>query len=226
VIPVIGIPYINQERLLARLLDSIPDDLYDVIHIIDNSPDGLHVTQKPRVIVTRMHRNIGVGAAWNLIIKAHPFERWWAILNSDVEVDRENLERLIAGMKVHDLCYLNGMAAFGIRASCVEKVGWFDENYVPAYCEDIDYDYRCRLLGVHIEVVGRVVEHYGSATLKGSKQYQRENGRSYPANRRYYGEKWGGFVGEETYTTPFDRGGSPRDWSLDMRRLSSLSWKE
>ena len=233
-IPVIGIPYISNPGLLIATVDSIPSDMYGVIHIIDNSPDGLpedvrwviDMEVKRGVIVTRMHHNLGVAASWNLIMKLHRHERWWCLLNSDIIVDRENLERLIAGMKLHDLCYLNGMAAFGIRASCVQKVGWFDENYVPAYCEDIDYDYRCRLLGVHIEAVGQVVEHVGSATLKGSEHYQRENGRSYPANRQYYEAKWGGFVGHETYTTPFDRGGSPRDWTLDMSRLDTLSWKE
>lgn len=234
-IPVIGIPYISQPDLLTRLLDSIPDDSYGTIHIIDNSPDGLITSLgdvlfpddlKPRTVVTRMHANIGVGAAWNLVMKMHPKERWWAIFNSDVVVDGENLAKLERGMKVHDLCYLSNMSAFGIRATCVQKVGWFDENFVPAYFEDNDYDYRCRLMGVHIETVGHVVEHVVSATLKRSVHYQYENARSYPANRKYYGDKWGGFVGSETYTTPFDRGGSPRDWTLDMARLQTLSWSE
>ena len=127
-------------------------------------------------------------------------------------------------MKLNEITYIGSMSSFGIRASCVQKVGWFDENYVPAYCEDIDYDYRCRLLGVHIENVGPVAVHHGSVTLKNSKHYQAENARSYPSNKRYYEAKWGGFVGDETYTTPFNRGGSPRDWTLDMGRLQGLSW--
>lgn len=232
-IPVIGIPYISREDLLVRLLDSIPSDAYEQIHIIDNSPDGLSpefvdmvgMQVKPNVLISRMHANLGVGASWNLIMHLHQDERWWAIFNADIVVDGEKLAKLERAMRIHDIVYLaDGMSAFGIRATCIQKVGWFDTNYVPAYCEDIDYDYRCRLMGVHIENLKEDVQHFGSATLKDSVHYQRENGQSYPANRKYYEAKWGGFVGQETYTTPFNEGGSPRDWTLDMSRLQALSW--
>ncbi len=224
-IPVIGIPYISNPDLLRRLLETIPDDLYEVIHIIDNSSNGIAADLvKPRTIITRMHHNLGVGAAWNLVMKLHPKARWWAHFNADIEVDRDVLERLISAMKMNAITYIGSMAAFGIRTDCIQTVGWFDENYVPGYCEDIDFDYRCRLMGVHIENVGAMPVHHGSATIKNSQHYRTENNRSYPANRRYYEQKWGGFVGEETYTTPFDRGGSPRDWTLDMTRLQNLSW--
>lgn len=233
-IPVIGIPYINNEDLLVKLIDSIPSDAAEVIHVIDNSPDGLSpdfvqmaTFIRSDIQISRMHSNLGVGASWNLVMRLHPKARWWAHFNSDIVLTREKLDRLERSMRLHELTYLSdGMAAFGVRASCITKVGWFDENYVPAYCEDIDYDYRCQLLGVHIENLKVDVEHFGSATLKGSVHYQRENGRSYPANRQYYEAKWGGFVGHESYTTPFDEGGSPRDWTLDMARLQRLSWSK
>jgi GT2 family glycosyltransferase len=224
-VPVIGIPYISRPDLLSKLLVSLPEDLYERIHIIDNSPDGIQrsdIHEKTRVVITRAGWNLGVSASWNLVIKANPKAGWWALFNSDVVMDRTNLDLLIAAMKLHDIAYLNGMSAFGLRWSCIQKVGWFD---VPAYCEDIDYDYRCRLMGVHIEPAGNGgLEHFGSAVLKSSAHYQAENGRSYPANRQYYADKWGGFVGAETYTTPFNGGGSPRDWTLDMQRLANLSW--
>lgn len=233
-IPVIGIPYIGNEELLVRLIDSIPSDAAEVIHIIDNSPGGLSPEFvdmanliRGEILISRMHANLGVGASWNLVMHLHPEARWWALLNSDIVVTREKLEALERSMKLFELTYLSdGMAAFGIRASCVEKVGWFDTNFVPAYCEDIDYDYRCRLKGVQINNLKLDVEHFGSATLKGSVHYQRENARSYPANRKYYEAKWGGFVGHERYTRPFNGETDPRDCTLEMTRLQQLSWSK
>ena len=37
---------------------------------------------------------------------------------------------------------------FAINVWAISKVGWFDENFYPAYKEDQDYAYRCRLAGV------------------------------------------------------------------------------
>lgn len=225
-IPVIGIPYLSRPELLAALLDSIPRDMVERIHIIDNSPPPgiVEIEGFKHAVVTRMHHNAGVAASWNAIIKLNPRARWWCLLNSDVTVSRGTLEALEQAMKVHSIAYMSAMAAFGLRADCVQKVGWFDENYVPAYHEDNDYDYRCRLMGVHIEDLALGIEHFGSAVLKGSEHYQRENGRTFGAGRAYHREKWGGDPGFEVYQTPFDQGGSPRDWTLDMTRLANLSW--
>jgi len=227
-IPVVGIPYLSNPDLLLRLMDSIPTDMVKRVHIIDNSPglDAMSTYRKGlEVLVTRMHTNMGVAASWNTIIKLNPKARWWCILNADVVVPRGTFEGLEKAMKVQQLAYVNtGMAAFGIRADCVQRVGWFDENYVPAYYEDSDMDYRCRLMGVEVADLRLPLDHFGSATIKGSKHYQRENGRTFGAGRAYHHEKWGGDPGHEAYKTPFDQGGSPRDWTLDMTRLANLSW--
>ena len=224
-IPVIGIPYLNRPELLFRLIDSIPMDMVERVHVIDNSPPiGAISLGHPKAVVTRMHHNVGVAASWNAIIKLNPKARWWCILNSDVIVSRETLEALEQAMKVHSIAYMNMMSAFGVRSDCIQRVGWFDENYIPAYFEDNDYDYRCRLMGVHIENLHLDVDHVGSAVIKGSEHYARENGRTFGAGRAYHHEKWGGGPGAEVFPTPFNLGGSPRDWTLDMTRLANLSW--
>lgn len=227
-IPVIGIPYITRPDLLADVLSAIRKDQVGRIHIIDNSAPDLSLrvnNDDPQLCITRMHRNIGVSAAWNIIMKANPMADWWCILNSDVILTDSDLPALEAAMENSECVLAGGMYAFGIKPSAIQKVGWFDESYVPAYCEDIDWVYRAKLLGVNVEQIPGFL-HFGSHAIKSNPHFVEENRRSYPQNRRYYERKWGGFVGEEAYTTPFDAGGSPRDWTLDMDRLRDLTWKE
>lgn len=225
-IPVIGIPHLVNYEMLERCILSIHAEV-GRIHIIDNSPAiGRIEYHDPRVVITRPWRNFGVGASWNLIIKANPTARWWCIVNDDIEFGDGDLEMLEEQMKVHDVVTFGGMHAFGIRASAVQKAGWFDENFVPAYFEDNDYHYRCKLLGVSYHQIQGNLTHHGSMVLKSSELYRMENGRTYPQNEGYYVAKWGGRPSEERFTTPFDRGGSPRDWTLEMNRLSNQAWKE
>lgn len=227
-IPVVGIPYISQFDLLARCIISIPYDRAERIHVIDNSSmyGAISYRSDPRVVVTRPDHNIGVAASWNSIIKWNPQARWWFIINSDVAFIPEDLDRLETAMRLHDVVTFSGMHAFGVRASAIQKVGWFDENLHPCYFEDNDWSYRAHLLGVHIEQITPQAEHFGSATIRGDERYRLENNRTFPMNSAYYAQKWGGPVGHEVYTTPFDKGGSPRDWTLDLSRLANMTWKE
>jgi glycosyltransferase involved in cell wall biosynthesis len=227
-IPVIGIPYISDFDLLDRCIRSIPPGRYEKIHVIDNSDiyGAIQYPENHKVRITRPHHNIGVAQAWNSIIKWNPQARWWFIVNADTAFSVEDIDRLEAAIRFHDVVTLGGMLAFGVRSSAIAKVGWFDENLHPAYFEDNDWDYRARLLGVHIEKLGPPAEHFGSATIRNSEAYRRQNDWTFPLNRAYYASKWGGEVDHEVYTTPFDKGGSPRDWTLDIARLAQMIWKE
>jgi hypothetical protein len=44
-------------------------------------------------------------------------------------------------------------------------------------------------------------------------------------NRDYYIRKWGGMPLQETFRTPFNQGGSPRDWELEPGRVQKLTWR-
>jgi GT2 family glycosyltransferase len=223
---VVGIPYISNFDLLEECIGSLKSA--SRIHIIDNSPELGRLTYDTdyRIRVTRPWHNIGVGASWNFIIKANPDARYWVIINADLKLGPTALDIFARGMKLYEMMTFRGLHAFAVRASAIQKVGWFDENFVPAYFEDNDWSYRARLLGVHIEQVDGDFEHDGSATIKNDDGYRAENARTFPLNERYYERKWGGSVGHEVYTTPFNQGGSPRDWTLDMTRLANQAWKE
>jgi GT2 family glycosyltransferase len=225
-IPILGIPILSRPDLLWNMLASIDVPVGRIV-VVDNGDVVPVEEERARgITVIRPRSNLGVGASWNLIIKTNPTAKWWAIANFDITFALGDLARLAGHMeKTNGLGLLGGgFAAFGIRREAIEKVGWFDENFVPAYYEDNDYDYRCRLADVPMEGLPTGMHHLISSTLNGSEKYRNQNARTFPENYRYYLKKWGGTPYHEVYTSPFNEGGDLRSWQLDIRRLADQSW--
>jgi GT2 family glycosyltransferase len=226
-VTVIGVPVINRPDLLVRFLDSIDTD-WPVV-VIDNSDDSEIIDELADrdVALVLPPSNLGVAASWNFIIRTHPHESWWCIANADTCLAPGDLNRLAAEMAKPGPRWvgMNGdWRVFGINAECVERVGWFDENFHPIYCEDADYERRCDLSDVSRYFIPGGATHEGSAAIRSG--FARQNDRTYPDNRSYYESKWGGPLrGGEVYTTPFNRGGSVRDWTLDLARLRANAWE-
>jgi GT2 family glycosyltransferase len=230
VIPVLGIPALNRPDLLARHIESI-DVLVDRLFVIDNSPhwEMGDIADNYHVEVVDPGVNLGVAASWNFIIKTNPAADWWMIANVDQEYAPGDLERLAAAMGDESAAVrcLSRFAAFAINRACVEKVGLFDENFHPIYCEDADYEYRCKLAGVEIVDVESGTKHLegGSVTFRTDRQYADRNARTYPENVAYFEAKWGGPLrGGEKFMSPFDGGGPVDEWTLDVSRLRDLAW--
>ena len=103
------------------------------------------------------------------------------------------------------------------------RVGFWDEDFHPAFCEDADYEYRCTLAGVRWGFIQGETSHVRSVSLD---DYRRDNERSYPANVARYVAKWGGMLrGGETFTTPYDRGGSLAGHTEpDLSALRANAW--
>lgn len=90
----------------------------------------------------------------------------------------------------------------------------FDEGYIPAYCEDLDYHRRLMLGGDGARVFGTGLPflHVGSGTLNGASaekrariQLQIEHG-----SRAHHLAKWDGVANQERFTVPFE-GASARE---------------
>lgn len=230
-IPLLSIPCINRPDLLERCLASI-DLIPDRLHIIDNSPDGLDFRIPDRLrdvaYVEAPPSNLGVAASWNHAIKTHAHLDWWAIANADTEFAPGDLERLAAEMAQPGPRWvgMNGdWRVFGLSAETVERVGWFDESFVPVYLEDCDYERRCTLVGIPWYFIEGGATHVGSAAYRSDPAYAAANRRTYPDNLAYYVAKWGGPPrGGERFTTPFDAAASVAAWTLDLRRLRDNAW--
>ena len=83
----------------------------------------------------------------------------------------------------------------------------FDENFVPAYCEDLDMHRRYMLGGDGDKIfsINLPYLHFASGTLKSFSDEQRAHWQSkIGQSRAYYEKKWGGPVNGERYTIPFE----------------------
>lgn len=103
-------------------------------------------------------------------------------------------------------CFLIGRDYF-------EKVGFFDENFVPAWYEDNDSHRRAKLLGFR-EICTNLAPmvHFGGVSTS-----LMENPNS-AQSAGYYVKKWGGipYPESEVYQTPFnDPEMSPTTWRRD-----------
>lgn len=220
-IPVLGVPCISRPDLLERMLHSITVDVGETI-IIDNGAGVVPLDLRP----IRLPHNLGVAASWNLIIKLTPKAPWWLISNADVVYAQADLEALCEVMEDPSpaVWTMDGFAAFAINAACVEEVGFFDENYHPAYVEDCDYEYRCKLRHVPIRELPNSIHHDTSSTIA-DDFYAVQNARTYNSNVEYHRHKWGGHLrGGERFDIPNIDGDPAGDWQLDLRRLRENAW--
>lgn len=86
-----------------------------------------------------------------------------------------------------------------------ETVGCFDENISPIYWEDIDWDRRRQLAGLPMYTVQDTnAVHQGSKTSLVMPDGVALAQQAYDRNQAYYMKKWGGLIGMERFTHPFD----------------------
>lgn len=96
-------------------------------------------------------------------------------------------------------------SCFMINLETVERVGFFDEDFFPAYFEDNDYHYRVKLAGGEaIANTTAVFIHYGSRTQNQKADGPVVPGPAFENNRAYFMRKWGGAPGFEKFSTPFN----------------------
>jgi GT2 family glycosyltransferase len=218
----IGIPILNRIDLLEYCLDSI--DYPAEVIVVNNSrnvdfADQLDQLAKWRdVEVLHQQRNLGVAASWNLILRT-AFAREWnnVVIGSNDTFLRPGSLRSAAvlaketGGAVYHLADFN---FFVLSRSTIDALGWFDENFYPAYKEDQDCAYRCQLAGVpRLAVPGAGGQHIGSATIRSNAKYERLNRWTHGnCNAAYYASKWGGDAGSETFTRPFNEPARDHRW--------------
>lgn len=106
-------------------------------------------------------------------------------------------------------------SCFLITPEYFEKVGYFDENFTPAWYEDNDSHRRATLAGLReVCTTAAPMVHVGGVTTR-----MMENPSS-GESQRYYIEKWGGIpeshqlqAQKEHFTTPYnDPNLTVRDW--------------
>jgi GT2 family glycosyltransferase len=232
VIPVLGVPVLDRYDLLEEMEASVDTDVKRY-YVLDNG-GRYDLAEWPwwdRRHVCRPGANLGWGAAINLMIRANVAAPWWLFANDDMVFGPGHLAATAEYMWEHrepTIAHLAGMgyAAFAINAEAVERIGWFDESYHPAYVEDCDFNWRAKLVGdvTIIDIPGHSL-HAGSQTIGGSPERKAANDITYRRNKDYHRSKWGSEPWEELFLTPFNNGSNPAVTTAPrLSRLREQAW--
>jgi GT2 family glycosyltransferase len=219
----IGIPILNRLDLLYKCIGAL-DYPSEVIIINNNSADAEFKSQLDSfakakgLTVLHQQRNLGVAASWNLIIRtalAKCYDSFF-IGSNDTILRPGSLKAAVDFNKADHvgIWHLNAFNFFLIRKTTIDRVGWFDENFYPAYKEDQDYSYRCQLAGVFrvAGIPGCEADHVGSATLRSDPDCAAIIQRMHARNANYYKMKWGDDAGFEIFRHPYDNTQHDHTW--------------
>lgn len=158
-LPLLGVPILNRFDLLERLLNSL-DHPVETLAVVDNSDGRGELRERLQDLVQHGHPliqqikvatpfgNLGVAGSWNLILRSFPEAAGALLTNNDVLLSSEALSTALASIDWQRPCFLpllpspNSFSAFLLTAHTWNLVGLFDDNFHPAYCEDVDYQER------------------------------------------------------------------------------------
>ncbi|MEA5423969.1 hypothetical protein VB777_12340 [Synechococcus sp. CCY9202] len=225
--PVIGIPILNRPDLLKRLLQSF-DIPVDHLAIVDNgSKAGLSDSGQlssylmelessgwpgvENICVARPFANLGVAASWNHILTSFVHSPVVLLVNNDVTFAPGVLAEALAAIDPRRPQFMpllpapQEFSAFALTALTWDRVGLFDENFYPAYCEDLDYAERLKacpevewLIQPDLQQRMQALNQEQSATIRSDAVLETYNRSSYPLNclwffgdRRRRGERRG-----------------------------------
>lgn len=196
------IPIYADLMIAENCLNSIED--WSKLIIVDNSKESFCKRHEGKGAEIHYHpENIGVARSWNIGLKKDAdwtfvcsccmkFEKGFSnVIKKLQEGDWSRQEYLFRTMHHYHL--------IGINKKLVEKIGYFDENFYPAYYEDVDHYRRVNLSGlIQPEAVdtGAICQETASAVSAGLSC-------DYVNLAKYYVEKWGGEPDHETYNRPF-----------------------
>lgn len=205
---IVGIPTINRADLLNEALERYFEDFKDTeIFIVDNGNQEI-ITREKKFAIYRPERNLGVAGSWNVIVDyASKIEATHVLmLNDDIVLGRAEHEIKLLINQNPDTPFFNSLqdwCSFILRVDIWKQLGGFDEGFKIAYFEDNDLSYRMVLAGMErleTSFLNPVVYRNSMTIAKNSALNQH-----FMDNKEYYFRKWGGYVGEETFTKPFNK---------------------
>lgn len=225
----------SNPELLEKCINSWYSDIYKCIIFDGHNSQNIFIDIYDRIklkvnytIFNNQH--LGCSGSWNNIIK-YCFDElnydFLIMVGSDTEMQPGFLEDIIQDFKNQQLDFaVNSKYIFNcwiMNRKCYEIIGLWDENFFPAYFEDVDYRYRIKLSNIKYGEVGKnsidLFSHYHSATIKCNSDFNEKNHKTFLMNGDYYIKKWGNNGQEdniEIYKTPFNNPNlSIKEWTID-----------
>lgn len=207
-----------------------------------------------RVVTLYRTNNLGFSAGVNKILLATPKAAFWLLVSNDITFHRGKLRELARNMadansEQNHTCLwalvgdpVSPYAAFILTKKSLNMVGYFDENFWPAYAEDCDY--TARLIRANCPIIfeintTRFASHETSSSMKnagGKSSYPSQVTRQGPSfnNFDYVIAKWGmnvchlrsaqyPYMQRGGFDNPFnDPKKNLSAWSVDMDRRKAL----
>lgn len=197
----IVIPVYLGGEIVENLIKSLDVHLSNLI-LVDNTPNSIcKKFEGMGISIFYYPENIGVARAWNLGLKAGAD---WTFILSQASVFPNGFSSLLLDINPDADWYMTaeGWHCVAISKKVVERIGYFDTNFYPAYFEDADYSRRANLAEMDMRYVDPkvAVVSVGSSSGLGGKI-------NFAALSDYFTEKWGAGPNsnpEELYTQPFE----------------------
>lgn len=245
-IPVLGAAIVNGVSWIKRQIDSIDYPVEKYILINNNGRGELdrdldQLAHQPHEFVTKIHvvhlpANIGCAGAWNLIIKSSMMAPYWLICGHDVAFHPGFLAKVAVAASDLKVGMVHGSAGdhgvgswslFTIRDWVIQEYGLFDENFYPAYVEDLDYVMRLAKRPIKRTILNEPYLHGNSSNddygAQGSQTWRQDYTLKSGIDRareinetKYMTEKWG----------PAWRWVDPhwRPWNQTHNQLGDWTW--
>eukprot|EP00759_Apiculatamorpha_spiralis_P041921 PhF_6_TR40341/c0_g1_i1/m.60000 len=216
--------FIMQEWVELDMLLSSIDVPIDYLHLVVNDPAGKSrqyvknfsrsmytYSQEGRVILSYSRRGDphSFSESCNIVLRdafqhqSRPAVPYVLLVNADVSFGPNSLHHILQYYETNNLKSSVvgmglGFSALILSRNVVDRVGTFDENFYPAYWEDVDYQIRLNREGINTVELNSlpniknhvVVNHHQSMSLKKSTpEYRKRHSR---VDRWIYAYmKWG-----------------------------------
>lgn len=240
VLPNLGLTVYNRYDLLKRFFESLdPEVSIPSISVVINSKKDRN-EEVIQYISSKWTQtewiyagyNLGISASWNLIIKKYLIENEHAFVSQDDVMFKDGALKKAAEYyqqnKDADYTGFFGYGFFAVSRKCIREVGFFDENFYPAYSEDADYNRRLNLTpGLKIRNCPVPVVHGDEVHPNGCTTKTVPGGRKkiHMSTTRML-NKWGGYPPNAQFSHPFNNPAlSHKDWVLDIDVLINQQYE-
>jgi GT2 family glycosyltransferase len=232
--PIIIVSHNNLPLTKMAVKSALVDEDCTVLVIDNASTDGTQHWLRSKDVVNSicLTKQKSLAACWNMGLRAAWLAgaHDCLVLNNDVQIrsdtyyllERCNLD-FVTCVSVNDssqvgtlgdrsLIYLLHSAsphpdfsAFLINRKVTDTIGWFNEDYYPAYCEDCDYHVRMKRAGLNAFSVDLPFYHAAAQTLAhASEAEQIIIRRGADANRERFRQTYGCLPGTPEYSKLFE----------------------
>jgi GT2 family glycosyltransferase len=204
----IAIATVNRADLLVPTLNKYVQDFPNTeIYVYDNGDQQLPSSFGGGKVFIYNEGNKGVAGAWNFLInKIFEHHQYAIVMNDDVYLGltEAHIEKFLErNQKEQFITTMYDWSVFVMPKQTWDKVGQFDTNFYPAYCEDSDYEYRMKLLNIDIYKTPEIFPLTYRVSMTTHKEPEKYR-HLFAKNKIFYRSKWGGDPGEETFKKPFN----------------------